>query len=226
MKAGWRRPTQRAPIYSHLVYDVMPNHSVEIDRPDILIVEGLNVLQAGRLPKDGEAIPFVSDFFDFSIYLDADEEVLKTSGTSSASRRCASTAFSDPKSYFHRYVQARPTTEAVTTATDIWNAHQPGQPARKRAADTPARRPHPHQRREPRRPGEVALRSSCEPLEGEIHPSFRGERSEARNPVASRINSVADDYPGSRAARLARDNARVCYAYAVALRPVTPKCPM
>ena len=55
----------------------MPNHWVEIERPDILIVEGLNVLQAGRLPKDGKAIPFVSDFFDFSIYLDADEEALK-----------------------------------------------------------------------------------------------------------------------------------------------------
>src|SRR4030081_2290644 len=76
VKAG-RRPT-RAPIYSHLVYDVVPNHWVEIDRPEILIVEGLNVLQAGRLPKDGEAIPFVSAFFNFSVYLDADEGVLKS----------------------------------------------------------------------------------------------------------------------------------------------------
>ena len=74
VKAG-RRPA-RAPVYSHLIYDVMPNQSVEIDRPDILIVEGLNVLQTGRLPKDGKAIPFVSDFFDFSVYLDADEDVL------------------------------------------------------------------------------------------------------------------------------------------------------
>ena len=75
VKAG-RRPV-RAPIYSHLVYDVVPNQWVEIDRPDILIVEGLNVLQTGRLPKDGKAIPFVSDFFDFSVYLDADEDVLR-----------------------------------------------------------------------------------------------------------------------------------------------------
>src|SRR5262245_41942873 len=74
VKAG-RRPA-RAPVYSHLTYDVTPNHWVEIDRPDILIVEGLNVLQTGRLPKDGKAIPFVSDFFDFSVYLDADEDVL------------------------------------------------------------------------------------------------------------------------------------------------------
>ena len=75
IKAG-RRPA-RAPIYSHLVYDVMPNQWIEIDRPDILIVEGLNVLQTGRPPKDGKAIPFVSDFFDFSVYLDADEDVLQ-----------------------------------------------------------------------------------------------------------------------------------------------------
>ena len=74
IKAG-RRPA-RAPVYSHLTYDVMPNHWIEIDRPDILIVEGLNVLQTGRLPKDGKAIPFVSDFFDFSVYIDADEDVL------------------------------------------------------------------------------------------------------------------------------------------------------
>src|SRR5215216_4164597 len=74
VKAG-RRPV-RAPIYSHLVYDVMPNQWVEVDRPDILIVEGLNVLQTGRPPRDGKAIPYVSDFFDFSVYLDADEGVL------------------------------------------------------------------------------------------------------------------------------------------------------
>src|SRR5262249_20800522 len=75
VKAG-RRPT-RALIYSHPGYVVVPNHWVEIDRPDILIVEGLNVLQAGRFPKHGEAIPFVSDFFDFSVYLDADDDVLR-----------------------------------------------------------------------------------------------------------------------------------------------------
>src|ERR1700752_2072616 len=76
IKAG-KRPA-RAPIYSHLVYDVIPNEWIEIDRPDILIVEGLNVLQTGRPPKDGKAIPYVSDFFDFSVYLDADEEVLRS----------------------------------------------------------------------------------------------------------------------------------------------------
>lgn len=116
VKAG-RRPT-RAPIYSHLVYDVVPNHWVEIDRPDILIVEGLNVLQAGRWPKDGEAIPFVSDFFDFSVYLDADEEVLK-SWYVSRFLTLRGTAFSDPKSYFHRYSQLTDA-EATEVATAIW----------------------------------------------------------------------------------------------------------
>jgi len=135
VKAG-RRPT-RAPIYSHLVYDVMPNHWVEIDRPDILIVEGLNVLQAGRLPKDGEAIPFVSDFFDFSIYLDADDEVLR-SWYVSRFLTLRGTAFSDPKSYFHRYSKLTDA-EAVTTATDIWtrinlvNLHENIVPTRRRA---------------------------------------------------------------------------------------------
>ena len=72
IKSG--QPDVRAPIYSHLTYDVMPGEYVTIDRPDILIFEGLNVLQPRELPKDGNFVPFVSDFFDFSIYIDADEE--------------------------------------------------------------------------------------------------------------------------------------------------------
>ena len=135
VKAG-RRPT-RAPIYSHLVYDVMPNHWVEIDRPDILIVEGLNVLQANRLPEDGEAIPFVSDFFDFSIYLDADDAVLERWYVSRF-LTLRGTAFSDPKSYFHRYSKLTDA-EAVATATGIWtkinllNLHRNILPTRQRA---------------------------------------------------------------------------------------------
>ena len=116
IKAG-RRPA-RAPIYSHLVYDVMPNHWIEVDRPDILIVEGLNVLQTGRLPKNGEAIPFVSDFFDFSVYLDADEEVLRTWYVDRF-LTLRGTAFREPKAYFHRYATLNDQ-EAVATATSIW----------------------------------------------------------------------------------------------------------
>src|SRR3982075_2713143 len=135
VKAG-RRPT-RAPIYSHLTYDVTPNQWVEVDRPEILIVEGLNVLQTGRLPKDGKAIPFVSDFFDFSVYLDADEGVLK-SWYVSRFLALRGTSFSDPKSYFHRYSQLTDS-RAIETATDIWtrinlvNLHDNILPTRRRA---------------------------------------------------------------------------------------------
>jgi type I pantothenate kinase len=135
VKAG-RRPV-RAPIYSHLVYDVMPNQWVEVDRPDILIVEGLNVLQTGRLPKDGKAIPFVSDFFDFSVYLDADESVLK-SWYVDRFLTLRGTAFRDPKSYFHRYSKLSDD-EAVVTAASIWdrinlvNLHENILPTRQRA---------------------------------------------------------------------------------------------
>ncbi|MGI8525817.1 MAG: type I pantothenate kinase [Pseudolabrys sp.] len=117
VKAG-RRPV-RAPVYSHLVYDVMPKQWIEVDRPDILIVEGLNVLQTGRLPKDGKAIPFVSDFFDFSVYLDADESVLMAWYVDRF-LTLRGTAFRDPKSYFHRYSRLSDP-EAGQTAASIWN---------------------------------------------------------------------------------------------------------
>src|SRR6266498_3314895 len=116
IKAG-RRPA-RAPIYSHLVYDVMPNQWVEVDRPDILIVEGLNVLQAGSPPKDGKAIPYVSDFFDFSVYIDAEEDILQ-GWYVDRFLTLRGTAFRDPKSYFHRYATLSDA-EAVETATSIW----------------------------------------------------------------------------------------------------------
>ncbi|KAB2877424.1 MAG: type I pantothenate kinase [Pseudorhodoplanes sp.] len=116
IKAG-RRPV-RAPVYSHMVYDVVPNEWIEIDRPDILIVEGLNVLQTGRPPKDGKAVPFVSDFFDFSVYLDAEEEVLRRWYVDRF-LALRLTAFRDPMSYFHRYSRLSDE-EAVETATGIW----------------------------------------------------------------------------------------------------------
>lgn len=135
VKAG-QHPA-RAPVYSHLTYDVLPNQWIEVDRPDILIVEGLNVLQAGRLPKDGKAIPFVSDFFDFSIFLDADEDVLKEWYVDRF-LTLRSTAFRDPKSYFHRYSKVSDE-EARNIATSIWtrinlvNLHENILPTRPRA---------------------------------------------------------------------------------------------
>jgi type I pantothenate kinase len=135
VKAG-RHPV-RAPIYSHLVYDVKANEWVTVDQPDILIVEGLNVLQTGRPPKDGKAIPYVSDFFDFSIYLDADEDVLLRWYVDRF-LALRGTAFSDPQSYFHRYSKLSDK-EAVETASAIWsrinlvNLHENILPTRQRA---------------------------------------------------------------------------------------------
>ena len=116
IKAG-RRPVT-APIYSHLTYDIIPHETIEVDRPDILIVEGLNVLQTGRLPSDGQAVPFVSDFFDFSVYIDADEAVLREWYV----RRflaLRSTSFKDSRSYFNRYA-AFSDAEATEKALSLW----------------------------------------------------------------------------------------------------------
>jgi type I pantothenate kinase len=135
IKAG-RRPVQ-APVYSHLIYDVVPHQFIEIERPDILIVEGLNVLQTNRLPRDGKAIPFVSDFFNFSVYLDADEDVLMQWYVDRF-LALRETAFRDPKSYFHRYARLSDG-DAVATATSIWkqinlvNLHENILPTRQRA---------------------------------------------------------------------------------------------
>ncbi len=116
IKAGRRRV--RAPVYSHLTYDIVPNKWVEIDQPDILIVEGVNVLQTGRLPRDGKAVPFVSDFFDFSVYIDADEAVLRN-WYIKRFLALRDTAFTDPRSYFHRYALLSDE-EATATAIAIW----------------------------------------------------------------------------------------------------------
>ncbi|HEX8665789.1 MAG TPA: type I pantothenate kinase [Beijerinckiaceae bacterium] len=116
IKAGKRNV--RAPLYSHLVYDVVPGEETVIDRPDILIVEGLNVLQPARLPKDGTAIPFVSDYFDFSVYLDADENDLHRWYVARF-LKLRQTAFRDPLSYFRKYAELDEE-EAIATADGLW----------------------------------------------------------------------------------------------------------
>lgn len=116
IKAGKRHV--RAPVYSHFYYDVMPGHTVTVDNPDILIVEGLNVLQTRELPKDGRAVPFVSDFFDFSVYIDADERLLQTWYVERF-MHLRETAFRDPSSYFHKYSRITDD-EALQTARQIW----------------------------------------------------------------------------------------------------------
>src|SRR3712207_4746728 len=116
IKAGKRNV--RAPLYSHLVYDVTPDETTVVDRPDLLIVEGLNVLQPARLPKDGKAIPFVSDYFDFSIYLDADEDDLERWYVDRF-LKLRQTAFRDPRSFFRKYADLSED-EAIATAESLW----------------------------------------------------------------------------------------------------------
>lgn len=117
VKAGKRHV--EAPVYSHLVYDVVPGETVSVDRPDILIVEGLNVLLPNRLQKLGKPIPFVSDFFDFSIYLDAHEADLERWYVDRF-MRLRDTAFRDPRSFFKKYAELSDV-DAEKMALGIWN---------------------------------------------------------------------------------------------------------
>jgi len=135
IKAG--KPYVSAPVYSHMSYDIIEGKTVTIDQPDILIVEGLNVLQTGRPPRDGKAIPYVSDFFDFSIYIDADEEVLRTWYVDRFfSLRDG--AFQNKKSYFHRYaglndVETRLTANRIWENINLLNLRENILPTRQRA---------------------------------------------------------------------------------------------
>jgi type I pantothenate kinase len=101
-----------APVYSHLAYDVT-NETVTVDRPDILIVEGVNVLGPGAPDR-----PAVSDFFDFSIYVDAAESLVRA-WFLERFRTLRATAFRDPASYFHRYA-AMSDDEATSFAETVW----------------------------------------------------------------------------------------------------------
>lgn len=117
VKAG--EPAVRAPVYSHLAYDIVSDAGVVVDRPDILIVEGLNVLEPSHLPRDGRAVPFVSDFFDFSIYIDADEAMIRD-WYIARFLKLRETAFRDPQSYFHRYANLGDD-EARALADQLWS---------------------------------------------------------------------------------------------------------
>jgi type I pantothenate kinase len=120
VKSG--RPEVAAPVYSHLTYDVVPGDQIVVRRPDVLIVEGINVLQAPPVRDDGDAGArprlVVSDFFDFSIYVDADEESLRRWYVERF-LKLRDTAFRRPESYFHRYASLSGP-EAVETAQRIW----------------------------------------------------------------------------------------------------------
>jgi type I pantothenate kinase len=110
----------RVPVYSHLVYDVVPGEFISIDRPDILIVEGLNILQPGELPRNGKPILFASDFLDFSIYIDAEEADLRN-WFMVRFRALRESAFTDPKSFFRRLAEM-PADEAETFGLWAWDS--------------------------------------------------------------------------------------------------------
>ena len=135
IKAGEESVT--APVYSHLRYDVIEGETIRIDRPDILIFEGINVLQSRDLPEDGKVVPFVSDFFDYSIYIDANErDIEKWYVDRFMSLR--HTAFRNPESFFHRYSQlsedaARAIAEGLWANINLKNLHENILPTRPRA---------------------------------------------------------------------------------------------
>ena len=109
----------KAPVYSHLHYDIVPGEFQRIDAPDILILEGLNVLQTSKLPRDGSAVPFVSDFFDFSIYIDAAEADLHRWYVERF-MRLRETAFRNKESFFAKYADVSDE-EALRIADGLWN---------------------------------------------------------------------------------------------------------
>jgi type I pantothenate kinase len=108
----------RAPVYSHLVYDIVPGEEAVIRQPDIVLVEGLNVLQTPDSARRRSIRTFVSDFFDFSIYLDADENDVEEWYVARF-LTLRDTAFRDPRSYFRRYADLS-TEDAIATARRIW----------------------------------------------------------------------------------------------------------
>ena len=108
-----------APIYSHLVYDVVPDEKVVIKRPDIVIIEGLNVLQPARMREDGRTGLTLSDFFDFSVYVDAGTDHIR-SWYVERFLRLRETAFRDPASYFAKYAGLSED-EAVAEAERLWD---------------------------------------------------------------------------------------------------------
>jgi type I pantothenate kinase len=129
-------PEITAPVYSHLAYDIVPGEFQAVRQPDILVVEGLNVLQTGSQQKKWPTI-FVSDFFDFSIYVDANESDIEQ-WYIERFLKLRATVFQNPSSYFHRYASLT-NPEAESTARRIWetinlaNLRQNVLPTRERA---------------------------------------------------------------------------------------------
>ncbi len=118
IKSGCQEVT--APVYDHLSYDIVPGRTVMVRRPDILIIEGLNVLQPARPRPDGTTGLALSDFFDFSVYIDARTDAIRQWYVQRF-LELRRTAFRDPRSYFTRFATLTDQ-EAVRTAEEIWDA--------------------------------------------------------------------------------------------------------
>jgi len=116
VKAG--RAEVSAPVYSHLVYDILPGERHTVHRPDILLLEGLNVLQPAQPSREGGPALAVSDFMDFTVFVDAATEDIRRWYVERF-LRLRETAFRNPESYFRRYA-ALDAGEAVARAESIW----------------------------------------------------------------------------------------------------------
>ncbi|MDC3416309.1 type I pantothenate kinase [Aquibacillus salsiterrae] len=108
-----------APVYSHLYYDIVPSEQIEVAKPDIVIIEGINVLQTPQQEDNSLPSVYVSDFFDLSLYVDADEKDIARWYVERF-KVLKETAFTKPESYFRRYASLSDL-EAEQVATDIWN---------------------------------------------------------------------------------------------------------
>lgn len=117
LKSG--APEVTAPVYSHLEYDILPGAQTVVRRPDVLIVEGLNVLQPARMRSDGRTGLAVSDYFDFSVYVDARTEHIEQWYVDRF-LALRETAFADPASFFHRFA-ALEDAAADELARSLWH---------------------------------------------------------------------------------------------------------
>ena len=112
-------PTATAPVYSHITYDIVPGETKTIRHPDVLIIEGLNVLQPAKRSLSNGNSDTVSDYFDFSIYVDAKTEDIEE-WYIDRFLALRATAFKRPDSYFRRYAEL-PDADAVAIALNLWN---------------------------------------------------------------------------------------------------------
>lgn len=113
-------PTVQAPVYSHLTYDIVPDEHITVDQPDILIVEGLNVLQPASPRELDDSMLAVSDYFDVSIYVDAEPSDVRR-WYIERFLKLRATAFSQPESYFRSYAELTDE-QAVAKAGQIWDS--------------------------------------------------------------------------------------------------------